>query len=159
MVSNIRISYAPWLPLELSFSPLLAGEVVVPPRSPCLPRLELKSSSRSSPRQPLASSESSAVETTPTSRAPPVQSKPLPAIPKTSTPSHSPVVNLLDLLDRMDNDISCEVQRVRENIRETRALVKQVKSEQRLRSSEFLERREKESRETKSVHDEFWLGV
>ncbi|KAH9935397.1 uncharacterized protein B0H18DRAFT_975671 [Fomitopsis serialis] len=158
MVPSIRISYAPRLPLELSFSPLLAGAVMVPPRSSYkLPRLEYKISSRSSPRQPLASS--SAVETTPTSRVSSARSKPLPAIPKTSTPSHSPVVNLLDLLDRMDNDISCEVQRVRENIRETRALVKQVKSEQRLRSSEFLERREKESKETKSVHDEFWLGV
>ena len=61
----------------------------------------------------------------------------------------------------MDNDVSCEVQRVRENIRETRALVKEVKGEQRARSAEFLARRdrERESRETKGVNDEFWLGV
>ena len=61
----------------------------------------------------------------------------------------------------MDNDVSCEVQRVRENIRETRALVKEVKGEQRARSAEFLARRdrEQESRETKGVNDDFWLGV
>ncbi|KAI0727966.1 hypothetical protein C8Q72DRAFT_885826 [Fomitopsis betulina] len=154
-MARTRISYAPQLPLwQMSFSPLLTGA----PSSPLLTQKKL------SPR--LHHTIAAAAGTAPHSRTRPQRpatSKPLPAptVRSHSGPSHSPIVNLLNLLDRMDNDVSCEVQRVLESIRETRALVRGVKDEQRARSSEFLARRdhEKENQETKGVQDEFWLGV
>ncbi|EPS99871.1 hypothetical protein FOMPIDRAFT_1050212 [Fomitopsis schrenkii] len=150
-----RISYAPQLPLELSFSPLLTGA----PSSPL--QVQKKKFPLRSCLRPTISSAAGTVHLSRTSSQRSTASKPLPSLPSHFGPSHSPIVNLLDLLDRMDNDISCEVQRVLENIRETRALVKEVKGEQRARSSEFLAQRdrEKESQDTKGVHDEFWLGV
>ncbi|KAH9831221.1 uncharacterized protein C8Q71DRAFT_850923 [Rhodofomes roseus] len=156
-MAPFRVSYVPQLPWELSFSPLLAGGAPpsTSPRLPLSPRID---SAQSSPRLPLVSSTS--IERTPTrSRLKRSKLLPSPTPKPTARPSRSPILNLIKLLERMDDDISCEVQRVRESIRETRALVKEVKSEQRLRSSEFLAQRDKEDRETKGINDEFWLGV
>ena len=152
-----RTSYAPQLPLELSFSPLLTGIPLSLQRQSRLVRIGTRHGPTVASATGTASVSRTSSQHSTANRPPPT----LPSLPLHTGPSHSPIVNLLDLLDRMDNDVFCEVQRVRENIRETRALVKEVKGEQRARSAEFLARRdrEQEARETKGVNDEFWLGV
>ncbi|KAH9949617.1 hypothetical protein B0H21DRAFT_727654 [Amylocystis lapponica] len=69
------------------------------------------------------------------------------------------IIQLLDLLERMDGDIAAEVQRVQHGIREAWTLIHDHKQGQETRNSRGEARRGREKRETKGVDDEFWLGV
>ncbi|GBE81268.1 hypothetical protein SCP_0309950 [Sparassis crispa] len=84
--------------------------------------------------------------------------KPLPSTPSPTIPPKD-IIRLLDVLEQMDNDIAGEVQRVKDHIREARALVGEFKAERRARSERVQERRDKQRQETKGVDDDFWLGV
>ncbi|KAI0758327.1 hypothetical protein BC629DRAFT_1552042 [Irpex lacteus] len=87
--------------------------------------------------------------------------KPLPSVPSVAVTGIPPrqIISLLDLLERMDNDMVKEVQRVRESIKEARSEIAEYRSERDARDGEMLKRRARERRETKGVDDEFWLQV
>ena len=69
------------------------------------------------------------------------------------------IISLLDLLERMDNDMVKEVQRVRESIKEARADIEEYRNERSLRDNVVEQRKAREGRDTKDVDDEFWLQV
>ena len=59
----------------------------------------------------------------------------------------------------MDNDVTKEAQRVRENIKEAHAEVRAYKDERERRWAGVAERKERERTETKGPDDEFWLNA
>ena len=87
--------------------------------------------------------------------------KPLPSAPSVVVTRIPPrdIISLLDLLERMDNDMMKEVQRVRESIREAWTEIAEYRQERDARDVEMARRRARERRETKDVDDEFWLQV
>ncbi|KAA1475184.1 hypothetical protein DENSPDRAFT_841921 [Dentipellis sp. KUC8613] len=76
-------------------------------------------------------------------------------------PALSPkqVIALLDLLDRADRDLSNEVQRVQESIRDACGFMEGWREQRREYVTEYVRRRERERRETKGPDSDFWLGV
>ena len=128
------------------FATLVAQGVLKP-----LPTLSFASSGRNH-----ASSSTSAGDPTPTL----VQGKDklLPPVPPISI-SPRRIIDLLDLLERMDNDIVKEVQRVRESIKETKAEIAEFNSERRAQEKQVQKRRAREEHDTKGIDDEFWLQV
>lgn len=84
--------------------------------------------------------------------------KSLPAAPPLHIPPRQ-IISLLDLLERMDNDVMKEVQRVRESIKEARTEIAGYRHERDARGLEVTRRKARERRETKGLDDEFWLQV
>ncbi|KAI0048309.1 hypothetical protein FA95DRAFT_1605399 [Auriscalpium vulgare] len=80
------------------------------------------------------------------------EKKPLPV-------SSKQVISLLDLLDKIDRDMACEVQRVKGNIADARAYVHTWREEARAREAECRRRRAQERKDTKEPDSDFWLGV
>lgn len=123
-----------------------------------LPNLSFAPSVRSKPKAyPAITS----TQTTPTLKQYRRFEKPLPSVPSVAVTGIPPrqIISLLDLLERMDNDMVKEVQRVRESIKEARLEIAEYRSERDARDGEMLKRRARERRETKGVDDEFWLQV
>jgi hypothetical protein len=118
-----------------------------------LPNLSFSSSSSESSQQ------STAVPAAIPSVLPvPDQTKPLPALPSMHIAPRQ-IISVLDLLERMDNDMGKEVQRVRESIKEARTEIAEYRHERAVRQGDLQRRRARERRETKGVDDEFWLQV
>ena len=65
----------------------------------------------------------------------------------------------MDLLEKIDNYVIKEVQRVRENIRDVRLEVQDIREEHWLRRELLARRKEKETKETKGTEDDFWLNA
>ena len=92
--------------------------------------------------------------------SPPVspRNKPLPALPPPTIPPRE-IISVLELLERMDNDVVKEVQRVKEGIAEAYVVVREFSQAKRAHENEWRKRKEREGRETKNVDDEFWLNA
>ncbi len=150
----------PLLPLKLSQSPLLSGNLglssdffatlVAQVISPALPSLSFTPSQRVSP--PVSK------QNCPLQGFSLKQDKPLPGVPPTKIPPKQ-IIALLDLLERMDDDVGKEVQRVRESIGEARHIIMDHREEQNANDQRVEKRRDLERRETKGVDDEFWLNA
>jgi len=74
-----------------------------------------------------------------------------------STSKH--IIALLTLLDKIDADMVGEVQRVKENIREARAEIREYKKERRVRRKGEEERLAVLRRMTVEADSDFWAGV
>ncbi|OBZ68130.1 hypothetical protein A0H81_11905 [Grifola frondosa] len=84
--------------------------------------------------------------------------KPLPTTPPAAVSSRQ-VISLLNLLERMDDDVASEVQRVKDAIKEAGLMIEECREAQAARREVLLERQARERGETKGVDDDFWLGV
>ncbi|KAF7793788.1 hypothetical protein EIP86_004909 [Pleurotus ostreatoroseus] len=155
------------LHFQLPQSPLLSGCVnfsddffsTLSAQGICSP---LPTFSFASPRQP-ARSPRSPTSTRSCPSGHPVrrrqrQDKPLPAVPPPLIPPKQ-IIALLNLLERTDDDITKDVHRVREAIREVRGDIAVMRAEQQAEASRRAERRAQEKRETKGVDDDFWLNA
>ncbi|KIP06592.1 hypothetical protein PHLGIDRAFT_19407 [Phlebiopsis gigantea 11061_1 CR5-6] len=141
----------PLLPLYIPRSPLLSGSLAedftatLIAQGICnpLPTLSFSPAPAPSPRirAPKATSKST--------------NKPLPTLP---IPPRQ-IISLLDFLEKMDNDVTKEAQRVRENVKEARAEVRAYKDERERLWAGVAERKERERTETKGPDDEFWLNA
>ncbi len=86
------------------------------------------------------------------------QDKPLPVVPpQVIPPKH--IIALLNLLDQMDDDITKDVHRVREAIRDVRGDIAEVRAQKQAEAGRLAERRATEKRETKGVDDDFLLNA
>ncbi|KAL0956068.1 hypothetical protein HGRIS_002237 [Hohenbuehelia grisea] len=81
-----------------------------------------------------------------------------PASPTTCLPSQS-IIALLDLLDKFDADVSTQVARAKDNIREVTEDVKTFRHERQERLETERKRRVQEKTETKEIGSDFWAGV
>lgn len=59
----------------------------------------------------------------------------------------------------MDNDVTKEVQRVKEGILDVCVTVREYIRDETTKTEEWKKRKERERRGTKGVDDEFWLNV
>ncbi|KIY50181.1 hypothetical protein FISHEDRAFT_71796 [Fistulina hepatica ATCC 64428] len=76
------------------------------------------------------------------------------------------VIALLDLLDQCDRELTVEVARVLDSVRETREMIGGVRQRQaenreldRIEHGRRLKEAERIKRETKEIDSDFWLGV
>ncbi|TFK54371.1 hypothetical protein OE88DRAFT_1642909 [Heliocybe sulcata] len=69
------------------------------------------------------------------------------------------IIALLTLLDKLDAEVVGEVQRVQENIKETRAEIREYRREKRARVERGRERAEVMKRMTVGADSDFWAGV
>lgn len=143
------------LPLRLPNSPLLSGSLTddfaatLIAQGICNP-LPALSFAPASPRP-----RTTKPKALPPQCKPILQDKPLPSVP---VPPRQ-IISLLDLLERMDEDVTKEVQRVRENVKEARAAVREFREEREKRLVGAKQRKENERRETKGLDDDFWLNA
>ncbi|KAM5533325.1 hypothetical protein V8D89_012999 [Ganoderma adspersum] len=156
-------SSAPLLPVNISESPLLSGNSLLPdelfttlagplptitigPCSPSSPHLEPQplsfTSSRPSRRKAnlLPKLALPPLASLAPSSAPSTPTSPLTPISPTSRIPSKQVMSLLDLLDTMENDVAMEVQRVRIGIQEARMLVQACREDSAARESARLRR-------------------
>jgi len=153
-MTSSRISYAPCLPLHLSMSPLLAGVKPSILSSPVPSKDGIPPTS--SPRK-LSSSPiyGAARPRRKAARRMLFQAdKPPPSTPQSTIPPKQ-ILKLLKLLEEMEDDITGEVHRVKDCIREARVLIKEYKEERRSRDKHFKEICAKERKETKGMDDGF----
>ncbi|KDQ57573.1 hypothetical protein JAAARDRAFT_193877 [Jaapia argillacea MUCL 33604] len=87
--------------------------------------------------------------------------EPRPSFPTSnlSPPPSKQVIALLNLLDTIDNDMTAEVQRVKESIKETQALVMLYRQERSARARIGKEKSAKEFHDTKQIDSDFWAGI
>ncbi|KAK7692680.1 hypothetical protein QCA50_004313 [Cerrena zonata] len=90
------------------------------------------------------------------SSVPSVRDKSLPPIPR--IPSKQ-IISLLELLERMDDDVSKEVHRVQESVKEAYEMIQEYVQARDARMNRLETRRIKQKSETKGVGDEFWLNA
>ena len=144
------------LPLHLPNSPLLSGSftddfaATLLAQGICNPLPPLSFASAPSARRQQAG-----VQLHASSMKTVLQNKPLPNLP---IPPRE-IISLLDLLEKMDDDILKEVQRVRENVKEARAVMREFREERARRRVGAQQKREREEKETKGPDDEFWLNA
>ncbi|KAI0087935.1 hypothetical protein BDY19DRAFT_199872 [Irpex rosettiformis] len=159
----------PFLPLTMPMSPLVGGPglsedffstLVAQGTLKPLPVLSFSSASSPCFKQ-CATNASAAILTTSTLKQNHRFEKPLPSVPSVAVTGIPPrqIISLLDLLERMDNDMVKEVQRVRESIKEAWSEIAEYRHERNARDVEMKKRRARERRDTKGVDDEFWLQV
>lgn len=143
------------LPLRIPSSPLLSGALAgdfmatLVAQGICnpLPSLSFAPARRpSTASKPSVSSTKSSID------------KPLPTLPKPAIPPKQ-IIALLDLLEKMDHDVTKEVERVRQNIKEMRAVTQAFREECKVRREQVARRRDREEKETKRPDDEFWLNA
>ncbi|KAI0256205.1 hypothetical protein BJV78DRAFT_445715 [Lactifluus subvellereus] len=79
--------------------------------------------------------------------------------PRLSTAASKKLVEFVDFLDRIDRDMTAEVEHVKESIREAREYAGEWREERRARKVELLRKKEREKKETKQLDSDFWLGV
>lgn len=69
------------------------------------------------------------------------------------------ILSVLELLERMDEDVIKEVRRVRESLKEAFALVREYADAEKSRKAQVKERKDRQLKDTKGVDDEFWLNA
>jgi len=74
-------------------------------------------------------------------------------------PPQKKLVEFIDFLEKIDRDMTAEVEHVKESIRETREYIEEWQDERSTREAAILKRKEREKRETKLPDSDFWLGV
>jgi len=85
--------------------------------------------------------------------------KPLPSVPPSKALPPKEILALLALLERMDNDVAKEVQRIQIRIQEAFTMIDDYYDHEKERVARFHERRSREAKETKGLDHEFWLNV
>ena len=68
------------------------------------------------------------------------------------------VIDTLNFLEQVEQDVSREVARVQDNIKEARAMVEAYRREKRARMKENAALVAEEERQTRRVDDELWLS-
>ena len=156
-------SYNPYmLSLDIPRSPLISDEEL-------LRKMEAAGISRPLPTLSFASSSPlpmpagsnamriggiASFHSTPNIRS--VRDKKLPPVPLIPPKQ---IIALLELLERMDDDVSKEVHRVRESVKEAYEMIGEYVRARDARMNQLEARKDKQKRETKGVGDEFWLNV
>ncbi|KAH9057310.1 hypothetical protein EDB87DRAFT_1631869 [Lactarius vividus] len=79
--------------------------------------------------------------------------------PRLSAPASKKLVEFIDFLDKIDRDMTAEIQHVKESIKEAHEYVGEWQKERNARRTELLRRKERERRETKEPDSDFWLGI
>ncbi|KAH9176668.1 hypothetical protein EDB89DRAFT_1939349 [Lactarius sanguifluus] len=94
-------------------------------------------------------------------RSPPPPSHCTPPRPKPrlSSAASKKLVEFIDFLEKIDRDMTAEIQHVKESIKEAHEYVGEWQGERRARTAELLRRKERERRETKEPDSDFWLGI
>lgn len=155
----------PQISLDLCLSPLLADADKNHYCDEALATL-LKSISTPLPSLSFASSKPrTADKNKPLPRTPPCQNQHQdlppgsPAKPEYPLATSKQIISLLNLLDKLDTDMTAEVQRIKENIKETRDLIKEYKKERRDRRRSMKEKMATQVRQTLAADSDFWAGV
>jgi hypothetical protein len=66
---------------------------------------------------------------------------------------------ILDLLDKAENDVISEVQRVKEGIKEARVMIDDYRHYKKMRNKENIAELAVQKRETRTVDGDFWLSM
>ena len=69
------------------------------------------------------------------------------------------LVEFIDFLEKIDRDMTTEIEHVKESIREAREYVGEWQQERSARQAELSKRREYEKRETEEPDSDFWPGI
>jgi hypothetical protein len=69
------------------------------------------------------------------------------------------IIDTLNFLERVEQEVSHEVARIKDNIKEARAIVDAYRREKRARVKENATLVAEEERQTRKADDEFWLAV
>ena len=69
------------------------------------------------------------------------------------------IINTLNFLERVEQDVSHEVARIQDKVKEARAMVEAYRREKRARMKENAALVAEEERQTRGADDELWLTV
>ena len=79
--------------------------------------------------------------------------------PRLSAAASKKLVEFIDFLEKIDRDMTAEIQHVKESIKEAQEHVGKWQEERNALGAELLRRKEHERRETKEPDSDFWLGI
>ncbi|KAN0129237.1 hypothetical protein V8E53_012936 [Lactarius tabidus] len=79
--------------------------------------------------------------------------------PRLSSAASKKLVEFIDFLEKIDRDMTVEIQHVKESIKEAHEYVGEWQEERSSRRAELLRRKERERRETKELDSDFWHGI
>lgn len=79
--------------------------------------------------------------------------------PRLSSAASKKLVEFIDFLEKIDRDMTAEIQHVKESIKEAQEYVGEWREERSARRAELLRRKERERRETKELDSDFWHGI
>lgn len=79
--------------------------------------------------------------------------------PRLSSAASKKLVEFIGFLEKIDRDMTAEIQHVKESIKETHEYVGEWQEERSARRAELLRRKERERRETKELDSDFWHGI
>ena len=86
--------------------------------------------------------------------------KALPFVPEgEETIPSKQILSVLDLLERMVEDVIKEVHRVRQSLKEAFAMVRECAEAEHTRKTQQKERKERQIKDTRGVDDDFWLNA
>ncbi|KAI0081872.1 hypothetical protein K474DRAFT_1768110 [Panus rudis PR-1116 ss-1] len=169
MASLAQLAYPPLLCLDIPRSPLLSdtfskdllSKLEAAGISTPLPNLSFASSHNpNKSNRALATPVLAAISGyTPKRAAERSENKSSTAIPRCAFIPPKEIISLLELLDEMDDDVAKEVQRVRDSIKETHELIRQLAQAEKVRVDRLKKRHDKQRRETKAIDDDFWLNA
>ena len=77
--------------------------------------------------------------------------------PETTSPNST--IALFDLINKINRDMTAEVDRVTKSIKDARTYVAEWREERRMRGLEHIQRREEERNEMKGLDSEVWFTV
>lgn len=69
------------------------------------------------------------------------------------------VLEIINQLEKADQDILCQVQRVKEGIKEARASVESYRTHVKTKNKENLAELAKEKRQTRAIDGDFWMSM
>ena len=69
------------------------------------------------------------------------------------------IIDTLNLLEQAEQEVSHEVARIQDKLKEARAMVEAYRRERRTRMKENVTLAAEEGRQTKRADDEFWLAA
>jgi hypothetical protein len=69
------------------------------------------------------------------------------------------ILSILDLLDKAENDVISEVQRVKDGIKETRVMIDDYRHYKKLKNKENVAGIAIQKRDTRRVDGDFWLSM
>ncbi|KAH8083813.1 hypothetical protein BXZ70DRAFT_577166 [Cristinia sonorae] len=167
-MSYYQSLHPPMLSLDISRSPLLSGALPKdicdfsfggpssprPTGLPLLPNSPKLAPSLQTRLKQLAKHQQQCIGIRPS----PPCNKPLPSLPPSVIPPRQ-IISVLELLERMDNDVVKEVQRVKEGIAEACVMVREYVQADQARVAEWRKKRERMRKETKGLDDDFWLNA
>jgi hypothetical protein len=79
--------------------------------------------------------------------------------PRLSSAASKKLIEFIDFLEKIDRDMTAEIQHVKESIKEAHDYVGEWQEERSARRAELLRRKERERKETKELDSDFWHGI